>query len=105
VRKAVSLKRCKRETRLCLLRRQTQRSVARSYNVSQATIFAVSSMTDRPDPTPERLRRVFDEGRTARNRDLDLNDNPHPARTVERRKWYEGWCHANLIRHIAKFGL
>ena len=65
----------------------------------------MSPMTERPDPTPEELQRVFDDGRAARRMELPVRENPHPYRTVERRKWYEGWCEANLIRQIAKFEL
>lgn len=44
------------------------------------------------------LEQIYEDGKRARFCDKELRDNPYPVHSIERRKWYEGWCYANLIR-------
>ena len=48
---------------------------------------------------------AFDSGKQARLNFLGLDDNPYHAEhhPLERRLWYDGWCLANLILHLAEY--
>jgi hypothetical protein len=62
----------------------------------------LEEMMDQFEEMKARNQVAFDAGKHARGEDKTLDDNPHPPRSVERRKWYEGWCEANLIRFLAQ---
>ena len=55
------------------------------------------AMTPRPPSgLSAALERAFDAGRQAR-RENEQYTNPHPRGSAEERKFYEGWCHQNMI--------
>ena len=48
------------------------------------------------------LIECFEQGKRARYHHGTPEDNPFPEHTMQRRKWYEGWCEANLRQHLAR---
>jgi len=47
----------------------------------------------------DKLAKAFEQGQNDRRRSVEFK-NPYPRGSAEARKYYEGWCEANLIRFL-----